>query len=87
LTNRVAALAQRLRHRSVGAIIDWGLAEIAKESFMRGLLTTILASLFIFGFSVTGFAASDKCMEKCKNYAGGNAGSKKYQSCVGHYCK
>ncbi len=54
---------------------------------MRKLLTTILASLFIVGFSATGFAASDQCLAKCKNYAGGNAGGKKYQSCVGHYCK
>ena len=55
---------------------------------MRKLLMPILAALLFVGFSTTGHAASsaEACMAKCKNYAGGNAGSKKYQSCVGHYC-
>ena len=55
---------------------------------MRKLLMPILAAFLFVGFSTIGYAASSQeaCMAKCKNYAGGNAGSKKYQSCVGHYC-
>jgi hypothetical protein len=55
---------------------------------MRKLLMPILVALLFVGFSTTGHADSkaEACMAKCKNYAGGNAGSKKYQSCVGHYC-
>ena len=53
---------------------------------MLKLLTTILAALLFVGFSITSYAATDKCREKCKNYAGNTTG-KKYNACVGHYCK
>ncbi|MGH9807594.1 MAG: hypothetical protein ACRD9W_10105 [Terriglobia bacterium] len=76
-----------LSYQISDATISWGLREIAKDDDMRKLLMPILAALLFVGFSTTGYAASnhEKCMEKCKNYAGGT-NNRRYTSCVGHYC-